>query len=364
MGPARLGDGYRIRVTVARCCSRRRLRTVLVNLRSLEHVRAARLINLVMLLQRQEVVTAAYLARELDVTPRTIARDMVELADAGIRVEPVRGRTGGYRLSQDLRLRLGGLAREEVEALFLSGVPEAVRALGLSRASAAARLKLGTALAPALRGAPSKVEHRFHLDAPGWFREIDTPPPLTDLARGVWNDHLVTLDYRGGHRPGAAPPPVVSRTVQPYGLVLKAGVWYLVARVDETFRTYRLDRIIRWRLETETFRRIRDVDLGSVWRSASHRFGASILTETVTIRLTHDGAARLRHVVSPHAWEMVRADVVDAEPPVTLRLPVESTEVAVAELIRLGADVEILEPKSAREQMVSLVARMAAVYLD
>ena len=93
MGPARLGDGYRIRVTVARCCSRRRLRTVLVNLRSLEHVRAARLINLVMLLQRQEVVTAAYLARELDVTPRTIARDMVELADAGIRVEPVRGRT-------------------------------------------------------------------------------------------------------------------------------------------------------------------------------------------------------------------------------------------------------------------------------
>lgn len=316
-----------------------------------------------MLLQRQEVVTAAYLSRELGVTPRTIARDMVELADAGIGVEPVRGRTGGYRLSQDLRLRLGGLAREEVEALFLSGVPQAVRDLGLSRASAAARLKLGTALAPALRGAPTRVERRFYLEAPGWFREVDTPPPLTDLAKAVWHDHPVTFDYRAGARPGAAPPEAVSRTVQPYGLVLKAGVWYLVARVNETFRTYRLDRIRRWRLHEQTFQRVPDVDLGAVWRSLSDRFGASILTETITIRLTEDGVRRLRHAVSPHAWEMVRAELTDAEPPVTMRLPVESIEVALDEMIRLGGDVEILEPETARTQMAAIVARMAALYL-
>lgn len=320
------------------------------------------MINLVMLLQRQEVMTATRLARELGVTPRTIARDIVELADAGIGVEPVRGRTGGYRLSHDVRIRLGNLDREEVEALFLSGVPEAVSGLGLSRASAAARLKLGAALAPALRGAHARVGDRFHLDAPGWFREVETPPALTEVARAVWHDHPITVEYQAGTRLGAEPPPVRTRTLHPYGLVLKAGVWYLIARYHDRFLAYRLDRMIRLRIEDGTFDRWGGFDLATTWNELSDRFGSAMLTHRVTIRLTEDGVRILKSAVSPHAWSMVRDDL-PPRGPVTVELPVENLDVAVAEMFRLGAEVEILAPDSARLLMARQVARLANMYL-
>ena len=145
--------------------------------------------------------------------------------------------------------------------------------------------------------------------------------------------------------------------------MLKAGVWYLVAHVNDGFRTYRLDRIRRWRLGDGTFQRRADVDLGALWESLSERFEAAILTETITIRLTADGIQRLRLFVSPHAWEAVRPALAETTGPVTVRLPVESIEVGVSELIRLGGDVEILEPEEARSRMASIVAAMAELYL-
>ncbi|TQL75978.1 putative DNA-binding transcriptional regulator YafY [Stackebrandtia endophytica] len=320
------------------------------------------MINLVMLLQRQEVMTATRLARELGVTPRTIARDIVELADAGIGVEPVRGRTGGYRLSHDVRIRLGNLDREEVEALFLSGVPEAVSGLGLSRASAAARLKLGAALAPALRGAPSRVGDRFHLDAPAWFREVETPPALTEVARAVWHDHPITVEYQAGTRLGAETPPVRTRTLQPYGLVLKAGVWYLIARHHDRFLAFRLDRMVRLRIEDDTFDRSREFDLVATWRDLSDRFGSSMLVQRITIRLTEEGVKGLKGAISPHAWSMVR-DELPPHGSAMVDLPVENLDVAVAEMFRLGAEVEILAPDSARMRMARQVARLADMYL-
>ncbi|MFE0515594.1 helix-turn-helix transcriptional regulator, partial [Streptomyces sp. NPDC058964] len=200
-------------------------------------MRAARLIKMVLLLQSRTSMTAAELARELEVSERTVTRDAQALSEAGVPVYADRGRAGGYRLIGGYRTRLTGLARSEAEALFLSGVPGALREMGLEDAASAARLKVSAALLPSLSDASRTAAQRFHLDAPAWFRDPETPELLPAFAEAVWDDRCVTARYRHG---GAE----VERTLEPYGLVLKAGVWYLCARVPDTggHRTYRLDR--------------------------------------------------------------------------------------------------------------------------
>ncbi|MGV9313456.1 helix-turn-helix transcriptional regulator [Streptomyces sp. NPDC003691] len=188
-------------------------------------MRAARLIKMVLLLQSRPSMTGAELARELEVSERTVTRDALALSEAGVPVYADRGRAGGYRLVGGYRTRLTGLGRSEAEALFLSGLPGALREMGLEDAASAARLKVSAALTPSLSDAPHSAAQRFHLDAPGWYQEPETPPLLAPLADAVWGDRRVTVAYenRGGAR--------VERVLEPHGLVLKAGVWYLCARV-------------------------------------------------------------------------------------------------------------------------------------
>ena len=186
----------------------------------------SRLISLVLLLQSRETMTAAELARELEVSERTVYRDVVALSAAGVPVYADRGRAGGYRLLGGYRTRLTGLTRDEAEALFLTGLPGPAGDMGLADAVASAELKVLAALPPSLRDAPARTGQRFHLDVPGWFRESTPPRWLTELARAVWRDRVVELRYRRGDRE-------VTRRVEPYGLVLKSGTWYLVGRVGD-----------------------------------------------------------------------------------------------------------------------------------
>ncbi|QDY76414.1 helix-turn-helix transcriptional regulator [Streptomyces qinzhouensis] len=190
-------------------------------------MRAARLIRMVLLLQARPSMTAAELARELEVSERTVSRDALALSEAGVPVYADRGRTGGYRLIGGYRTRLTGLGRSEAEALFLSGLPGALRDMGLEDAASAARLKVSAALLPSLRDAQHTAAQRFHLDAPGWYQEPATPPLLAELADAVWRDRRVTVAY--ANRLGEG----VERVLEPHGLVLKAGVWYLCARVAD-----------------------------------------------------------------------------------------------------------------------------------
>ncbi|WP_078947490.1 YafY family protein [Streptomyces griseus] len=186
-------------------------------------MRAARLIKMVLLLQSRPSMTAAELARELEVSERTVTRDAQALSEAGVPVYADRGRVGGYRLVGGYRTRLTGLARGEAEVLFLSGVPGALREMGLEDAASAARLKVSAALLPSLRDAPRTAAQRFHLDAPAWFQEPQTPPLLPAVADAVWDDRPIRARYRRGEAE-------VERELEPYGLVLKAGVWYMCAR--------------------------------------------------------------------------------------------------------------------------------------
>ena len=146
-------------------------------------------------------MTAAELAAELEVSVRTIYRDVEALAEAGVPIYAERGPHGGVRLVDGYRTRLTGLTAEEAEAVFLSGLPGPAAELGLGTVVAAARLKVMAALPPELRARAGRVAERFHLDAPGWFQWSDELPHLELLAGAVWEGQRVQMTYRRGERP-------------------------------------------------------------------------------------------------------------------------------------------------------------------
>ncbi|WP_405961459.1 WYL domain-containing protein [Streptomyces sp. NBC_00024] len=333
-------------------------------------MRAARLIKMVLLLQSRPSMTAAELARELEVSERTVTRDAQALSEAGVPVYADRGRAGGYRLIGGYRTRLTGLARSEAEALFLSGVPGALREMGLEDAASAARLKVSAALLPSLRDASRTASQRFHLDAPSWFDEPKTPELLPAVADAVWDDRRIVARYRRRDTE-------VERELEPYGLVLKAGVWYLCARVPSSdddgggssgsgsFRTYRIDRFLAVDADGDRFTRDEEFDLPAYWNEQTERFARSILHAEVVVRLSAEGVRRLPHVVDPvSARDALTAAVgaPDEHGRTTVTLRVESEEVAHAQLTALGAEAEVLAPEGLRERFAADARRLAGLY--
>ncbi|MFH7597396.1 WYL domain-containing protein [Streptomyces racemochromogenes] len=335
-------------------------------------MRAARLIRMALLVQSSPGLTAAALARELDVSERTVIRDAQALQEAGVPVRAERGRTGGYHLAPGHRTRLTTLHPSEAETLYLSGLPGALRDLGLAGPADTARLKLSATLLPSLRAAAESSVRRFHLDAPAWFREPSAPEALPELARAVWADRTVELVYARPGRDGAAPSRVV-RPLEPYGLVLKAGVWYVVGRVPQerpgragAWRTYRVDRIAALSDAPGggTFVRDPSFDLAAHWRDRAAEFARALLRATVTVRLTERGLRRLPAVADPAgvAEALASASAPDAAGRVTVELPVESQEVAFDQLSRLGADAEVLSPQGLRALFREQAQALAALY--
>ncbi|MFF4345071.1 helix-turn-helix transcriptional regulator [Kitasatospora sp. NPDC001540] len=335
-------------------------------------MRAARLIRMALLIQSNPGLTAAALARELEVSERTVIRDAQALQEAGVPVRSERGRVGGYFLAAGYRTRLTTLRPGEAETLFLSGVPSALQDLGLSDAAETARLKLTATLLPSVRRAAESSVRRFHLDAPAWFREPAAPDLLPELARAVWADRPVELSYARPGRDGA-PPTAVARVVEPYGLVLKAGTWYVVARVpgaredrDGGWRTYRVDRITALAAAGTEDPFVRDpaFDLAAHWEARSLAFARALLRTTVTVRLTGRGLRRLPAVVDGAAVADALASASAPDPAglVTLDLPVESEDVAFDQLARLDADVEVLAPARLRARFRERAAALSALY--
>ncbi|MEU6234799.1 transcriptional regulator [Kitasatospora sp. NPDC047058] len=328
-------------------------------------MRAARAIALLLLLQARRSMTGTELAAELEVSERTVQRDVLALAEAGVPVYADRGRAGGYRLLDGYRTRLTGLDRAEAEVLLLAGLPGPLGDMGLDGPALAARLKVLTELGEA----PAAGVRRFHLDAPGWFRTAPAPPLLTEVSRAVWGERLLWVRYRRSGRAAA------ERTLQPYGLVLKAGAWYLVARPDgvvgaaaatgaEGARVYRVDRLEAAEPLERRFERNEGFDLAAYWEAKAAEFARSLLREEVLVRLSPLGAVRLPHLLEPTAARqaLATAGEPDGDGWVTVRLPVESAEVAYDELLRLGPEAELLEPPELRRRLAQAAARTAALY--
>jgi predicted DNA-binding transcriptional regulator YafY len=321
-------------------------------------MRASRLLSLLLLVQTRGRMTARQLADELEVSVRTIYRDVEALSAAGVPLYGDAGHAGGYQLLGGYRTRLTGLTATEAETLFLSGLPGPAADLGLGSVLAAATLKLRAALPASLRENADRISERFYLDAPGWYRRPEEVPLLPLVASAVWDRQVIHVTYRRWKEPTE-----VARRLEPHGLVLKAGTWYVVARCDGAMRTYRVDQIVSATPCEGGFTAEPGFDLEAYWQSYLAQFHRQLYTGHAVIRVSPAGTARMDRTVSTVVAEAVATHgTADADGWVTARVPVESADQALAEFLRLGADIEILEPADLRAQAARTVLAMSAIY--
>ncbi len=319
-------------------------------------MRASRLVSLLLLLQTRGQMTAGELARELEVSVRSIHRDVEALSAAGVPIYAERGPHGGIRLVDGYRTRLTGMTADEAEALFLGGLPGPAAELGLGTVVAAARLKVLAALPPELRARASRLVERFHLDAAGWFQADEPVPHLGTLAEAVWEGNKVDIDYRRGDR-------VVSRVLAPLGLVLKAGVWYVVALSEDQTRTYRISRIARADVLDERFERPDRFDLAGYWAESSAAYERDAPRVEVTVRVRENRLGLLTDAVGVRAMrEAERLSEPDAEGWLTMRVRMEWPEEADHALLRVGSGLVVLDPPEIRERLVAAARRIVERY--
>jgi len=323
-------------------------------------MRASRLISVLLLMQTRGRMTAQQLADELEVSVRTIYRDVDELSASGIPVFADRGTHGGFQLVEGYRTRLTGLTPEEAEALFLSGYPGPAAQLGLGTVLAAAQLKVLAALPPELRSRASRIRQRFHLDAPGWFQPTETVPSLAQIAEAVWSDRRIQMSYRRGSNDG----PVVERVVDPLGVVLKAGIWYMVGRSEDRMRTYRVSRIVELAFLPDRFERPADFDLADYWDRSVADYAGTLPSFVTTVKVRGEGLDRLADVVgSTRAADMIAAaGAPDENGWLLLTVKLEDVWQAESQMLRLGADARVIEPVELRDRVASAARRTAALY--
>ncbi len=319
-------------------------------------MRATRLINILTTLQARGLVTAEVLAAENAVSVRTIYRDIDALSLAGVPVYAERGSEGGYRLLDGYRVRLNGFSAEEAQAVFLTGLQGPAADLGLGAIFASAEKKLAAALPDHMRASAALLRDRFHLDAPGWYNDADRPEHLQPVVEAVMASRRIAMRYRSWTAEK-------HREVNPLGVVIKGGQWYLAGGVDGEVRTYRIARILDLAVLDETFARPESFDLAAWWRGTVERMERETHPLTVRLRVSEMGLAFLKHFAQPYAVSRI---VEEGEPDAggwrTVSMPSESLFSSASFFLRLGPEAEVLEPPELRAKMIDWLARTAALY--
>lgn len=318
-------------------------------------MRADRLLSILLLLQVHRRQTARELARRLEVSERTIHRDMEALSAAGFPVFAERGTGGGWMLVEGYKTNLTGLNKDEIQALFLTKPLRVLADLGLDKALDAAMLKLSAALPSAHRDNAEHARQRIHIDLTGWNRSDEHVRLLPVLQQAVWQERKVKFTYgRGG---GCDP---VERLADPLGLVAKGSVWYLVAVVDGDTRSYRVSRVVDAELIDEPCVRPKGFDLAEFWDQSTVSFKAQFPRYQATVRAHPDVFPRMSF-----AGRFARIEHADPPDPdgwlrVAMRFDVE--EMAIEYALSFGSKMEVLEPESLREKVISAAKSVLAFY--
>jgi predicted DNA-binding transcriptional regulator YafY len=327
-------------------------------------MQASRLLSILLLLQARGRMSAQALAEAFEVSVRTIYRDVDQLSAAGVPIYAERGRMGGFQLLDGYRTKLTGLTPVEAEALFLSGLPGPAAELGLGEAMAVAQLKLQAAL-PGRGGGDGvgRVAARFHLDPVGWFRGPERSEHLPALADAVWNARAIRIRYESW-------TDIVERDLEPLGLALKGGTWYLVARTHGGSsrgqpRTYRVSAIQTLEPTSDSFERPENFDLATYWTAWAKDFEARLQLGEAKLRISPTGLRRLV-LIGPAAVAMAgrTATAPDAEGWVEASIPVETTSLdhAAGDILKLGVEAEVLAPADLRAHLAALAARLGGLY--
>ncbi len=320
-------------------------------------MRADRLISLLMLLQARGKLTAGRLAKELEVSERTVYRDIEALSAAGVPVYAETGREGGYALLDSYRTSLTGLNEAEARALFMLTVPSPLAQLGISQALRRALLKLPAALPELQQSYEEQVRQRFDLDSAWWEQEDEPVPHLQTIYRAVWQDRRLALTYR----------PVahieLSYPVDPYALVAKAGAWHLAAAHEGKVQVYRVAELIEVRVLAEGFTRPAEFDLQAFWQEWCTHREQSRMAYAVQVRLAPQVTPLVRRLFGEAAWSrLAQTGPPDPDGWQRVELCFASLEAARSQLLPLGGGVEVLEPWALRQSMRDYGEQIRKVY--
>ncbi|WP_439463784.1 helix-turn-helix transcriptional regulator [Roseateles sp. NT4] len=307
--------------------------------------------SILILLQLRPQITAPALAREFEVSVRTILRDIDELSAAGVPVYAERGRGGGFKLREGFATRLNGLLGDEAQALPLLGLPGAASELGLGGASKRLRLKLQSALPGESAALAGRLQARLHVDPLDWYQGGEPAAHLPALAQAALECRVVELDYLSwkGERHWRA---------EPLGVVLKGGSWYAVVRAGARTMTLKVSNVQALSVADESFERPADFDLAGWWQASLQRFEHELRPQTALLRVTAEGRRRLAEKGS-YAAQAIAASKVDRQGLASVRLPIESLQQAARLVLSLAPEVEALEPPELREQIVAWGSQLA-----
>jgi predicted DNA-binding transcriptional regulator YafY len=350
-------------------------------------MRADRLLALLLLLQARGRMTAQELARRLEVSERTIYRDVSALGIAGVPVYAERGPGGGCTLAEGYRTNLTGLTEAEARTLcmsFMSGAPALLRDLGLGQALDDALLKLLAALPSRQRAHAERARARIYVDPAGWSSAEEEVPHLATIQEAVWSDRQLRLVY-------CKPEGEVSaRVVDPLGLVAKASIWYLVAGIPPAhhgiagispaptalpatgdpatesaeLRVFRISRVHAATVLDRPCHRPAGFDLAAYWAAASAEFQASWRRYEVRLRVAPELLPVLAQLY-PARYAAIMADAVppNAAGSITITLAFDSLEAARTHVLGLGSGAEVLEPHELRASVAEFAAEIAALYI-
>jgi predicted DNA-binding transcriptional regulator YafY len=324
-------------------------------------MKASRLLSILMLLQARGHMTAPALARTLEVSERTILRDIDQLSAAGVPLWGDRGRNGGFQLRAGWSSQLTGLTEPEANALFLSGMPGPATELGLGAAAASARLKLTASLPPEWREQADRVGSRLHIDSVDWYRTQETPAYLREMADAVWNSFKIRIKYESWNG-------VVNRELEPLGLILKAGAWYIAARGagELKVRTYRVSNVLALQASRAHFKRPAKFELADYWRESAKRFEAELYRLQAKIRVS---LRAMKWLLNARTKITVLRPEVKRTKGKTgwqdVLMPIESIEHGARQLLAFGGEIEVLEPPELRAKIVedarAIIARHVVV---
>jgi predicted DNA-binding transcriptional regulator YafY len=321
-------------------------------------MRADRLLSILMILQSHGRTTAAKLAAELEVTPRTIYRDLDALSAAGVPVYADRGPGGGCSLDPNYRTTLTGLTEDEVQALFAINIPAPLERLGIGVELKAALRKLLAAL-PSRQNPKTLTRQRFYLDSIPWSLEEEPVPFLPIIQQAVWQGRQIDLAYYGEFDTR------IERRLSPYGLIVKANLWYLVGVVGEEFRVIRISRVADVRICEELVSYPPDFSLTDFWQEWCHRIDRERPEFQVRTRIAPALIPLLPRLFGPGIHDRIeQADPPDCDGWIRLTLTFETFFAARARLLGLGQAVEILEPRALRLSVQDLAEQIVNLYKD
>lgn len=322
-------------------------------------MRADRLLSIIMLLQAQGKMTAGELAEEMEVSERTIYRDIEALSIAGVPVYGEAGPQGGYALVDDYRTNLTGLTEGEIRALFMLSIPAPLVDLGVDRELRAALLKLSASLPNTRRSDEEKVRQSFHLDSTWWRQGGVQVPHLKVIQEAIWRDHRLHIVYHPLFTTR------IERLVAPYGLVAKAGVWYLVYARHDAINVHRVSDLLEVRVSQETFERPDEFDLARFWKTWCSEYETLLLNFTAVVRVSPDFISVLpRYFGDANRTQIEGGGPPDAQGWITLELAFESFEAARDRILGFGRGVEVMEPLALRKSVLDFAEQIVMLYKD